>query len=147
MKNFHNRTPLIMCLIGGFLLIASSLSGSISTLTETVEHLTEIFGAGFVLTFDVIMGILASLTILGGIGVILAGLIITTRKYTIGRIFMIIFTGMGVIGLIMQLIQLVLAGTIMMDLMIQLHQSLGWLGAIFALLAWTVAEQPPVLTD
>jgi hypothetical protein len=45
----------------------------------------------------------------------------------------------------MSLVQLVMIGTLMMDLMIQVGQSLGWVGAIFSVTARTIAEQAPLV--
>jgi hypothetical protein len=128
-------------------MIASGASGAISTLAELGPHLNGLFGEGFAITFDIIMGILAGLTLLGGIGVIIGGLILTTRRYQLGRVVVILCIVMGVSGLVMSLIQLVMAGTLMMGLSIQLAQSIGWIGAIFSLIAQTIAEQPSMIVS
>lgn len=127
-------------------MIVSGASGAIGTLNEVGVHLSELFGSGFVLTFDIIMGILGGLTFLGGFGVILGGLILTSRRFALGRAMVILCIGMGVAGLVMSLIQLLMAGTLVMDLTSQLAQSLGWIGAIFSLTAHTIAEQPSMVS-
>ena len=128
-------------------MIASGASGAIGTLAELGPHLDGLFGADFAFTFDIIMGILAGLTFIGGVGVILGGLILTTRRYQLGRVVIILCIVMGVSGLVMSLIQLVMAGTLMMGLTIQLAQSIGWMGAIFSLIAQTIAEQPSMIAS
>lgn len=135
----------MLCLIGGLLMISSGASGAIGTLAELAPHLGSLFGMGFALTFDIIMGILAALTLIGGVGVIVGGVVLTTRFYRLGRVVVILCIVMGVSGLIMSLIQLLMAGTLMMSLSIQLAQSVGWIGAMFSLIAQTVAEQPSML--
>jgi hypothetical protein len=145
LKRIHNQNPLVLCLLGGFLMIASGASGAIGTLAELGPHLGDLFGAGFALTFDIIMGILAGLTFIGGTGVIVGGLILTTRRYQLGRYIVLLCIVMGVSGLVMSLIQLLMAGTLMMGLSIQLAQSIGWMGAIFSMIAQTIAEQPSMI--
>ncbi|MFW9801474.1 MAG: hypothetical protein ACFFFC_02425 [Candidatus Thorarchaeota archaeon] len=147
MKRIHNRNPLMLCLIGGLLMISSGASGAIGTLAELAPHLGSLFGTGFALTFDIIMGILAALTLIGGVGVIVGGVVLTTRFYRLGRVVVILCIVMGVTGLIMSLIQLLMAGTLMMGLSMQLAQSVGWIGAIFSLIAQTIAEQPSMLVS
>ncbi|MHA2189220.1 MAG: hypothetical protein ACXAAP_03250 [Candidatus Thorarchaeota archaeon] len=56
-----------------------------------------------------------------------------------------IAVGMGVLSLIMTLVQLVLAGTLALGLTIQLAQSLGWIGAMMAVVARTITEQQPIM--
>ena len=68
-----------------------------------------------------------------------------TRRVYMGRILVALFTGMGVLGLVTNLAQLVMVGTLAMDLMHQVGQSLGWIGAIFAIIARTVAVQKPIV--
>ncbi|MFX1331272.1 MAG: hypothetical protein ACFE9W_06935 [Promethearchaeota archaeon] len=137
----------MLCLVGGLLMISSGASGAISTLAELAPHLGNLFGTGFVLTFDTIMGILAALTLISGVGVIVGGLVLTTRFYLLGRVVVVFCIVMGVAGLIMSLLQLLMAGTLMMGLSIQLAQSIGWVGAMFSLIAQTIAEQPSMLAS
>ena len=126
-------------------MISSGLSGAIGTLAELGPHLDDLFGADFALTFDIIMGILTGLTLIGGIGVIAGGLILTTRRYQLGRFVVLLCIVMSIAGLVMSLIQLLMVGTLVMGLAIQLAQSIGWLGAIFSLIAQTIAEQPSMV--
>jgi hypothetical protein len=127
------------------LMISSGASGAIGTLAELGPHLGDLFGADFVLTFDIIMGILSGLTFIGGVGVIIGGLILTTRRYQFGRFLVLLCIVMGVAGLVMSLVQLLMVGTLVMGLPVQLAQSIGWLGAIFSLIAQTIAEQPSMI--
>ncbi|MHA2140035.1 MAG: hypothetical protein ACXADD_00960 [Candidatus Thorarchaeota archaeon] len=128
-------------------MISSGLSGAIGTLADLGPHLGELFGPDFVLTFDIIMGILSGLTFIGGVGVIIGGLILTTRRYQLGRFVVLLCIGMGVSGLVMSLIQLLMTGTLVMGLVVQLAQSIGWMGAILSLVAQTIAEQPSMIVS
>ncbi len=128
-------------------MVSSGASGAIGTLAELGPHLDNLFGADFVLTFDIIMGILGGLTFIGGVGVIIGGIILTTRRYQIGRFVVLLCIVMGVAGLVMSLVQLLMVGTLVMGLTVQLAQSIGWLGAIFSLIAQTIAEQPSMIVS
>lgn len=76
----HNRTSLLLCIAGGALLISSAASGTIAVVGTMVDDLSHLFGPDFVVTFEIVMGILAVLTCLGGIGVIAGGLVLTTHR-------------------------------------------------------------------
>ncbi|NHJ14305.1 MAG: hypothetical protein EAX95_11550 [Candidatus Thorarchaeota archaeon] len=123
-------------------MILSGVSGAMDALVELSTHFGALFGPEFELTFEILMGILGGLTFLGGIGVVIGGLILVTRRFEVGRILIILCVGMAVLGLVMSLIQVVMSGTFMMPLASQLTQSLGWIGAIFSIVARTIAEQP-----
>jgi len=99
-----------------------------------------------ILTLEIIIGMLATLTALGGLGVIFGGFILTTRFVEGGRVIVMISLATGVLSLIMSLVQLVLAGMISLPLLTQLVQSLGWIGAIMAVMGRTIAEQRPILS-
>jgi len=129
------------------LMIASGASGAIGTLSVIGEHMANLFGPGFEITFDMMMDLLSTLTLLGGVIVIISGLVLTTKRFRIGRILLFVSIGVGVAGLVMCLVQLALSGAFMLPLTLQLAQSLGWVGAIMSLIAWNVAEQPSVIAS
>lgn len=128
-------------------MIASGASGAIGTLAVIGEHLGNLFGPGIELTFDTIMDVLSALTFFAGIAIIVGGMVLTTRRFKLGRGLVFISIGVGVAGLIMGLVQLVMAATFVMPLAMQLAHSLGWIGAILSLVGWTVAEQPSVIAN
>lgn len=141
MMMVHNRNAFILCIVGGALLILSGASGSIGLLDELVDDLTHLFGSDFVLTFAVIMGILSALMIISGALVILSGAVLTTHRVEIGRILLLVAVVMGVVGLIAGLAQSLISGILVVDMNIQVMQSLGWLGAILSMIARIIAEQ------
>jgi len=128
-------------------MIASGASGAIGTLSVIGEHMANLFGPGFEMTFDMMMDLLSTFTLLGGVIVIISGLVLTTRSYTLGRVLLFVSIGIGVAGLVMCLVQLALSGSFMLPLTLQLAQSVGWVGAILSLIAWNVAEQPSVIAS
>ena len=147
MKRIHNRTALGLSLVGGVLMIASGASGTLGYLSELQDALDAVYGSTFTFTVEILMGILAGLTAIGGLGVIIGGLILTTQRVEIGRILIMISVAMGILSLIMSLVQLVLAGIFAMGMMIQVAQSLGWIGAIFSIEARIISAQRPLVQN
>jgi hypothetical protein len=126
-------------------LIISGASGAIGLINELAEGLAQIFGLTFVLTFENIMAGLAVLTIFGGLVAILGGVILTTARVRLGRIVILLSITIGVIGLLMTLVQMASAGVFVMDMTQQLQQSIGWIGAMMAFIARTIADQKPMV--
>jgi hypothetical protein len=143
--NVHNRNPLLLCLVGGILMILSGLSGAIGVIGQLSEALPYFFGFTFFESFQNFMEGLAMWAGLGGFVVILGGFVMTTEKVRFGRIMILAGIVVGVVGLLMTLVQMASTGTFVMDLIEQLNQSLGWVGAILAFIARIIAEQKPMV--
>ncbi|RDE16059.1 MAG: hypothetical protein C4K47_02100 [Candidatus Thorarchaeota archaeon] len=142
--NIHNRTSFLLCFIGGVLLILSAASGTIVVIDEIIDDIAKLFGPDFVVTAEIVMGILAVLTFLGGVGVIVGGFVFTTERVDLGRKIVLVSVATGVVGLLISLVQSLMAGDPILDLTFQIAQSLGWVGAILSVEARIVAEQRPV---
>jgi len=143
--NIHNRNPLLLCVGGGILMILSGLSGAIGVIGELSEALPYFFGLTFFESFENFMEGLAMWAGLGGLVVILGGLVLTTEKVRFGRIMILAGIVVGVVGLLMTLVQMASTGTFVMEMVEQLHQSLGWIGAMMAFIARIIAEQKPMV--
>jgi len=126
-------------------MIASGASGTLGYLDQLQDALDAVYGSTFTFTLEILLGILAALTAIGGLGVIIGGWILTTDRVEIGRILIMVSVGMGILSLIMSLVQLVLAGIIAMGMMVQIAQSLGWIGAIFSIEARIISSQRPLV--
>ncbi len=142
----HNRNPLLLCLGGGVLMIISGVSGAIGVIGELSEIIHYVFGLEFLETFQNFMAGLAAWSALGGVATIIGGLILTTEKVRLGRILILAGIIVSVVGLLMTLVQMASTGTFVMDLMYQLQQSIGWIGAILAFIARIIAEQKPMVS-
>ena len=144
-KDVHNSNALLLCLVGGLLMMLAGVSGTIQLMEELMLRNGDAMDPTALMTVEIVTGMLVLLTGLGGMGIVASGIILTTRRVHLGRILIALFTGMGVLGLAANLVQLVMVGTLAMDLMHQVGQSLGWIGAIFAIIARTVAVQKPIV--
>ncbi len=144
LKSIHNSTALFLSAIGGILLIVSGISGAISVVVDVMLDIESVFGPEAALSFEIIVGILAVLTILGGVGIIIGGLVMTTTRVELGRNIVLVAVGTSVLGLFLSLVQCLMAGRLFMSWSLQIAQSVGWIGAIFAVEARIVAEQRPL---
>ena len=142
----HNKNALLLSIGGGVLMIISGASGAIAVMDVLEEALIAAFGLSIVLTFEAVMGYLAVVTSLAGIVTIIGGLILTTDRVWLGRVILLGAIAIGVLGLMITMLQLLMAGTVHMSITLQLQQSLGWLGAIIAFVARIIADQKPLVT-
>ena len=144
--SIHNKNALLLSILGGVLMIISGASGAIAVIDVLADALTTMFDLSVVLTFELVMGYLAVLTSIAGVAAIIGGLILTTDKVWIGRIILLGAIAAGVLGLLMSMVQLVMAGTLNMGITLQLQQSLGWIGATIAFVARIIADQKPLIS-
>jgi hypothetical protein len=92
------------------------------------------------------MGYLAVMTIIAGVVTIIGGLILTTDRVWIGRVILLGAIAAGVLGLMITMVQLLMAGTLNMGITLQLQQSFGWVGATVAIVARIIADQKPLVS-
>ena len=143
--NIHNKNSLLLAFSGGVLFIVSGASGAIAVLDVLEEALIAMGGLSLILTFDAVMGYLSIMTVLAGVAIIIGGLILTTDRVWVGRVILLGAIAAGVVGLMITMVQLVMAGTIHMGITLQLQQSLGWVGAIVSIVARIIADQKPLV--
>ncbi len=127
-------------------MIISGASGAIAVLDALADSLTVLFGFSAVLPFEAVMGYLAIMTSIAGLVAIIGGFILTTDRVWVGRIILLGAIAAGVLGLLMSMVQLVMVGTLNMGITLQLQQSLGWIGAIIAIVARIIADQKPLIS-
>ena len=144
--NIHNKNALLLSILGGVLMIISGASGAIAVLDVLADSLTALFGLSAVLPLEAVMGYLAVMTSIAGLVAIIGGFILTTDRVWVGRIILLGAIAAGVLGLMMSMVQLVMAGTLNMGITLQLQQSLGWIGAIVAIVARIIADQKPLIS-
>lgn len=103
-----------------------------STFPESAEIMTLLFG------------VLMYIAGLGGVGVIIGGVLLTTDRVGTGKFVIGISAGLGLIGLIIYLVQLYMTGGIelVLDVVSLLSQSAGWIGAVLSIVARQMASKP-----
>ncbi len=118
-----NRTPFLLCLIGGIFLFGAGYNGGIDTivliflLVHSIPALAPIYFFANILLF-----ILFVIAWSGGLAVILGGYMLTTSHIRIGKFIIAIAAGFGLISLILTIILVVFSS--------------GWGGLLF--LTWLI---------
>jgi len=106
----EHKKWVILCFIGGVLMLLSSLVGSVGFIGTVLSWAAGVFGLDMTKTFSILMTILGYIAAGGGISVIVGALIAGYGPDRIGRIVIGIGIGTGLIGLIIILITNLIAG-------------------------------------
>ncbi len=136
MKNFG---WILLCIIGGILMIIGSVIGSI-TFFETLFDLIEAdVGEDVAKIVSLVIQILGYIAMAGGISVIVGSLIVAMDHYRLGKFIIGIGAGMGLISLLIFLITGIVEGSILEELdqivTETIHGSYGFLGVILTIIA------------
>ena len=126
------------------LVIVSGLLGAVGAGGDIVDGLRHLFGPDFVVTYEIMCGILGILMIFSGVGIIAGGLLMTTRRLETGRVVVLVSVSAGILGLLLSLFQAAVTGNLSMGWNVQVVQSIGWVGAILSVIARIIAEQKPL---
>ncbi|MFX1375772.1 MAG: hypothetical protein ACFFA0_08175 [Promethearchaeota archaeon] len=135
----ENRKWIILCIIGGILMIISSVIGSI-TFFETLFSLIEAdVGEDVAKIVSLVMQILGYVAMGGGISAIIGALIVALDHYRLGKFVISLGAGMGLISLIIVFITGIFEGSIVEDLegiVSEIaHGSYGFLGILLTIIA------------
>ncbi len=135
----ENRNWIILCIIGGVLMIIGSTVGGISffikisdILTSRVPELAPIL--------NIVLTIFNYIALGGGISVIIGAIVVALDHYGIGKFIIGLGAGMGLIGLIVYLITGILGGTLANDLialivnLVSLNSGFGFIGVFLTIL-------------
>lgn len=137
----RNMKSFLLCLIGGILLISVSAVGSIGFWDEIITYVSANYPASADI-MTILFTILMYIASLGGVGVVIGGVLLTTNRVGTGKFVIGIAAGMGIFGLIIFLVQLYLAGGIalVIDAVSLLSQSAGWIGAVLSIIGRQMAS-------
>lgn len=135
----ENKKWILLCIIGGILMIVGSVVGSI-TFFETLFDLIEAdVGEDVAKIVSLVIQILGYIAMAGGISVIVGSLIVAMDHYRLGKFIIGIGAGMGLISLLIFLITGIVEGSILeeMDQIVTetIHGSYGFLGVILTIIA------------
>lgn len=135
----ENKKWMILCIVGGILMILSSTIGGISffitvsnIITEEVPELAPIL--------NLILQIFNYIALGGGISVIIGTIIVVIGQYGVGKFIIGLGAGMGLIGLIIYIITGIIGGTLANQLMaiilnlISLSGGFGFVGVLLTIL-------------
>ena len=135
----ENRKWILICIIGGILMIISSVIGSI-TFFETLFSLIEAdVGEDVAKIISLVIQILGYIAVGGGISVIIGALIVAMDHYRLGKFLISLGAGMGLISLIIVFLTGIFEGSIVEDVegIISeiIHGSYGFLGIVLTIIA------------
>jgi len=118
-----NQTPFALCLLGGLFLILAGYDHGIRTifLIYAVVHAVAAL-APYYFIIDAALTILGLIAWAGGYAVILGGYLLTTSHVRLGKFFIMIAAGFGIISFILTILWFFLVG--------------GWVGLLF--LTWLI---------
>jgi len=138
-----NQTPLILCLIGGFLLHSAHYTGGINSILLVGLFLNSIPAlAPYLIVINSILFVLFVIAWSGGIAVALGGVLLTTSQVRLGKIIIAIAAGFGLISLILIIIWVILVyGWAALLILYWLIMTTPWaFGLILTIIARTKAK-------
>ena len=122
-----NQTPLILCLIGGFLLHSTQYTGGVNSILVVGSFLNSIPAlAPYLLIINSILFVLFVIAWSGGIAVAFGGVLLTTSHVRSGKFIIAIAAGFGLISLILVVLWVILV--------------LGWVALFY--LTWLILTTP-----
>ena len=135
MKNFG---WILLCIIGGILMIISSVIGSVAFFETLFSYIEADVGEDVAKIVSLVIQILAYIALGGGISVIIGSIIVAMDHYRLGKIIIGIGAGMGLISLLIFLITGIVEGSILEELdqivLETIHGSYGFLGVILTII-------------
>jgi hypothetical protein len=138
MVSSRNKLAGIIAIIGGILLFISGTAGMVDLLESLRDIIIEFMGDTNG-TIENIFWVLIIIAMLGGISVIVGGYLIWKDHPIAGKIFIILGTSMGIIGLIINLIIAIYHGETG-NFISWLMTSFAGIGIVMAIIAQRIAK-------
>lgn len=131
-----NSVPVAFALIGGFLLIQVGWVGSIGFIDGIATYATTYFPT-IAEAINLILTILLYIASLGGVAVVIGGLLIAISRQSTGKFVIGLGAGIGLIGLIIMLAEVVMTGGVeaLLEVVTLISHSIAWIGVILSILA------------
>ena len=133
----EHKKWVIFCIIGGILIILSSIVGSLGFIGTVISLISGILGSELGQFFSILVTILTYIAAGGGFSVIIGALIVGYGHGRIGRIVIGFGIGIGLIGLIILIITTLIGGISISDLpnvlLSAFHGTYGLLGVILSI--------------
>ena len=135
----ENKKWIILCIIGGILMIISSVVGSVAFFETLFGLIEDDVGEDVAKIVSLVIQILAYVAMGGGISVIIGALIVSMDHYRLGKFLIGIGAGMGLIILIIFLVSGIFEGSILDDVegivLGIANGSYGFLGVFLTIIA------------
>lgn len=139
----RNSLAAALAMFSGLLLISTGWVGGPGLLGTMLEFASRFFENEIGLVIQLALNVLVFLGSLGGVAVMFGGFLILRRRITSGRFFIWIGSGITIFGLSVTLVLSLQGGlTQMVELVLSVIHSAGWIGAILSLVARGLAKKP-----
>lgn len=133
----ENKKWILLCIIGGILMIISSVVGSIAFFETLFDLIEADVGEDVAKIVSLVIQILGYVAMGGGISVIIGALIVAMDHYRLGKFLISLGAGMGLISLIIFFISGIIEGSIVEDVEGIVsgiaHGSYGFLGILLTI--------------
>ena len=123
-----------LCILGGLLMIISSIVGSVSFFALVFGIASDILGPEAALLLMIILLIFAIVANLGGVAVIIGVILVVKDKIGLGKFIIGLGAGLGLIGLVIFIITSFMAGPLAIIYAL-INGSYGLLGVILTIFA------------
>jgi hypothetical protein len=138
-----SKIAAILAYASGTLLILAGATGSVGIVGTVIEYLIANLNGSAADLLSIFLHVLNVVADLGGISVIIGGWLIFNERITTGKIMITLGAGMGFLGFLLTLASAFLHGwTSVINLLIIMTQSVGWIGVILAISAMLIAKAP-----
>jgi hypothetical protein len=137
----ENKKWIVLCIIGGILMIIGSTVGDISFFRLLVDLASGVLTEDVLNILSIVLRILSWIALGGGISVILGSILVMVGRYGVGKFIIGLGAGMGLIGLIIFMITGLIAGGLVNNLVavfidfISFRGSFGFVGVLLTIVA------------
>ena len=136
-----SKVAALLAYIGGTLLLLAGATGSVGIVGTVIEYMIENLGGATADFLSMVLQVLNFVADLGGVAVIIGGSFVLTERKRMGRFIIGLGAGMGLIGFLLILASALLHGWAnVIDFLLIISQSVGWIGVIFAIIATLLAK-------
>jgi len=143
----ENKKWMILCGIGGILMILGSTVGDVSFFA-TIFAIINDANPALAPILGLILRVFNYIALGGGISVIIGTIIIALNHYGIGKFIISLGAGMGLIGLVVYMITGIYVGTLSIELLmwmiglLSLNGGFGFLGVILTIIGRFKLKKP-----
>lgn len=123
-----------LCILGGILMIISSVVGSVSFFALVFDFASDLLGSEAAFVLSIVLTIFAIIAGLGGVAVIIGAILVVKDKIGLGKFIIGLGAGLGLIGLIIFIITSFMAGPLAIIYAL-INGSYGLLGVLLTIFA------------
>jgi len=137
-----SKIAAVLAYAGGTLLILAGATGSVGIIGTVLEYLIANLGGATADILSLFLQVLSFVADLGGVAVIIGGSLLMNERITTGKFVITLGAGMGLFGFLLTVASAFLHGwASVINFVIVITQSIGWIGVILAIAATLIARK------